>query len=385
MNLASSQLESDEMYITDFQRFSQIAPILRCPVSGETLTVIDQADAELLLREASIAGLERVTGALLARKSGWTYLIRGRIIDLRVENAVGTNASAVAARIQSDASQEVRASVQKWYDSFGWRRNDEGVLNDTAYFSQNDATDHGWYEMSSHLALVDRFGGGRFLLDAASGAIAHPEYLTYSCHHTFRVCVDFSETALMEASSRIGDHGFCVLADICQLPFADDSFEGVISGYTVQHIHKDQQNRAVEELFRVLCPGNHLCMMTGIRVGKLHKFCLMLARFGAKAFSLGRSLDRSTATPAAAGSIAPLQQLYCHYWGFEWWRDIAGRLSPNSAIHCLRLFSKSEFSGVVHSRTGVRTLRAIESLFSLTLARASYFVVVDVAKQENDR
>ena len=42
---------------------------------------------------------------------------------------------------------------------------------------------------------------GDFLLDAGSGPVQWPEYLTYSEDYRFRVCLDISITALKEARS----------------------------------------------------------------------------------------------------------------------------------------------------------------------------------------
>ncbi len=63
-------------------------------------------------------------------------------------------------------------------------------------------------------------GPGRFLLDAGSGPIQYPEYLTYSDGYRYRVCVDISAVALVEARRRIGKQGLFVVADVSALPFA---------------------------------------------------------------------------------------------------------------------------------------------------------------------
>jgi hypothetical protein len=89
-------------------------------------------------------------------------------------------------RETDDAS--IQQSVKQWYDNFGWVRNESGNYNDTALFSQQSLTPHGAYELASHMSLLPRLSGGEFVLDAASGAIAHPEYLAYSWFYKYRVC-----------------------------------------------------------------------------------------------------------------------------------------------------------------------------------------------------
>jgi SAM-dependent methyltransferase len=67
--------------------------------------------------------------------------------------------------------------------------------------------------------------------------------------------VDLSVAALRQASQRIGDRGIYVLGDITNLPFAENSMEGVISLHTIYHVPRDQQATAFRELYRVLRPG----------------------------------------------------------------------------------------------------------------------------------
>jgi len=44
---------------------------------------------------------------------------------------------------------------------------------------------------------------GRYLLDAGSGPIQYPEYLTYSEGYEVRICVDISFLALQEAQTNL--------------------------------------------------------------------------------------------------------------------------------------------------------------------------------------
>ena len=96
-----------------------------------------------------------------------------------------------------------------------------------------------------------------------------------------RVCVDLSITAIEEASMKLGENDFCCLADICELPFRDECFDGAISGYTIQHIAEHLQFVAIKEIFRVIKPNAHLCILTDVTYSVWHKglfHCLMAAR-----------------------------------------------------------------------------------------------------------
>lgn len=371
--------------ITDTRRmFESILPNLRCPNSKKPLEFASISEIFSTRYALSAIFNEDVTGVLLTVDKELAYPIKGCIIDLRPENAIAVGTRFVRETVPSE-HVEASKNVKEWYDSFGWQRNEDGRLNDSAFYSQPEVTTYGLYEKLSHLAQAERFPGGEFLLDAASGAIAHPEYLAYSHYHKYRVCVDFSEAALHEASRRIGAHGIFVLADVCRLPFADDSFDGVVSGYTVQHIHKDQQLVAFKELYRVLKPGFRLCLMASQETGWTHRMAL---RIGIAMSRLGRMFSIRSAqhdSKGTVGAVKPPFQLYGHCWDFNWWRYQAKQLSPHSTIYCLRLFGNGEFDDIIKTQVGVRRLRGFETLFSELLARASSLIVAELPKPSASR
>jgi hypothetical protein len=123
--------------------------------------------------------------------------------SLRVQTKSLGTASSI---LPTNPDDGVKQSVREWYDKFGWQTNEQGFYNDTAIFSQATPTGHGLYELMSHLSILDRLAGGGFMLDAASGAIAHPEYLAFSWFFKSRVCVDMSITALLWR--RLATEGF---------------------------------------------------------------------------------------------------------------------------------------------------------------------------------
>ena len=323
------------------------------------------------------ADKKEILGAFLS-DSGLAYPVIGRLIDLRPGNAIPVSPD--SASINEDRQRSVKSSVQEWYDEFGWQRNADGTLKDTACFSQSAPTDHAIYERLSHLSLVDRLQGGRFMLDAASGAIPYTEYLAYSWNHKYRVCVDFSETALHEADNRVGDHGFFCLADICSLPFADGVFDGAVSGYTIQHIPEQQQERALQEIFRVLSPGHHMLVMSGVAVGTAHRILYKLTRGARTALDMLRIIRRAPCVPGISAGEQPPHELYCKYRDVSWWRKTVAKLSPDASIQSLRLFSKMEFEALRMRRSGIKSLRAIETLFPRLLGRYSVYILADIVK-----
>ena len=86
---------------------------------------------------------------------------------------------------------------------------------------------------------------GQLLLDAGSGPVQWPEYLTYSAGYRHRVCVDISITALRAAQEKLGPHGLCVVADIASLPFEADAFDGVVSIHAIHHLPAERACQGV--------------------------------------------------------------------------------------------------------------------------------------------
>ena len=148
-----------------------------------------------------------------------------------------------------------KQKVIDFYEQYGWSREAEGTYKDTAKFEDlRPVTEE--YRYKCHLR-VNRYlhKGGRFLLDVASGAIPHPEYLTYSEGYAYRVCADIAHNALSEARKNLGEKGLYVQCDITHLPFRSESMDGCVSLHTIYHVPADEQGDAFLELYRVLKPG----------------------------------------------------------------------------------------------------------------------------------
>jgi ubiquinone/menaquinone biosynthesis C-methylase UbiE len=215
----------------------------------------------------------------------------------------------------------------------------------------------------SHLSILDRLPGGDFVLDAASGAIAHPEYLTYSWFFKSRVCVDMSITALHEASMKLRQMDFYCLADICRLPYRDDSYDGAVSGYTIQHIPETLQLAAIKELFRVIRPNAHLCIFTEGTYSVWHKGLFYLLRVFRKLLKelhlVGPRIFPSQTEQAHETPPHPLHYLPQSR---AWWKKVAGELTNGHSVESLRILNKSEFEWLFgQSNRAAQALRLVEN------------------------
>ncbi len=157
---------------------------------------------------------------------------------------------------------EIKSQVREFYDQVGWQEVSNGVYQNARYEDLRPVSRE--YIHRCHLRVKRHINSqGNLLLDAGSGPIQYPEYLEYSKGYAYRVCVDISHVALQEARKRIGDHGLCVVADIANLPFKSDVFEGVVSLHTIHHLPQDEHIDAYKDLHRVLSPGCSAAVVNG--------------------------------------------------------------------------------------------------------------------------
>jgi SAM-dependent methyltransferase len=157
---------------------------------------------------------------------------------------------------------EIKRNVREFYDQIGWQEVSQGVYQNATYEDLRPVTRE--YIHKCHLRVLRHLKPhGRLLLDAGSGPIQYPEYLEYSKGYLYRVCADISMVALQEARKRIGEHGLFVVADIANLPFAAEAFEGVVSLHTIHHLPLDEHLRAYQELHRVLGPDSTAVVING--------------------------------------------------------------------------------------------------------------------------
>jgi ubiquinone/menaquinone biosynthesis C-methylase UbiE len=183
------------------------------------------------------------------------------------------------------SDEAIKQSVREFYDQVGWQEVSEGVYQNARYEDLRPVSQE--YLHKCHLRVNRHLTPqGRYLLDAGSGPIQYPEYLTYSAGYQYRVCADISIQALTEARKRVGDHGLLVVADIANLPFSPEVFEGVVSLHTIHHLPLAEHPKAYLELFRVTKPGRTAVVVNGwhkpplgVFLDRLRKFTLRVRGF----------------------------------------------------------------------------------------------------------
>ena len=156
----------------------------------------------------------------------------------------------------------VKENVRKFYDQVGWQVEKDGYYQNARYEDLRPVSRE--YIHQCHLRINRHLDqNGNFLLDAGSGPIQYPEYLTYSETYKYRVCVDLSIEGLKEARKRTGGRGLCVVADVANLPFKEGAFDGIVSLHTIHHVPATEKKQAYQEIFRTLKQGRRAVVVNG--------------------------------------------------------------------------------------------------------------------------
>jgi len=340
---------------------------LRCPVTRSALGPLGRG--ELRAVNARIAAGKAVhrdgtpvrralASGLVNRDGTCIFPVDDGVIILLKELAIDWGAGRGGQESPRAAPSELREEkrvVQRFYDEVGWTRGEQGVFTDAEKFEDLRPVARD-YIHRCHMR-VNRYlpRRGRFLLDAASGPIQYPEYLTYSEGYDVRVCVDISLVALRAARRKLGDKGAYLLADVADLPLADGSMDSFVSLHTLYHVPRDEQKGVVRELHRVLKPGSSgvLVYTWGVRSPLMRLVFLpgsvlrRLVRLPGKLFgAVSRALGCGGPD---AGSPPPDLYFHAHDHGFfadtDWGFGLDLRVWRAASVEFTRTFARPRLGG----------------------------------------
>ena len=231
--------------------------ILKCPITGKDLRALTTDEISSLNQKISDGRIlqaggkpfnEKIEQALITAGGEYIYPIIKNIVLLLRDLAIVDSPD----KIIKDTISDDKKLVQDFYNQRGWHTDEAGNYEDAVIFE--DLRDVSKEYLKKCHDRVSRFlnPSGKYMLDAASGALQYQDYLQYSMNYKYRVCVDLSFQALSEVKRKLGDKALCVLCDMTKLPFKDNVMDGFVSLNTVYHIPKDEQVTAIKELYRVL-------------------------------------------------------------------------------------------------------------------------------------
>ena len=199
------------------------------------------------------------------------------------------------------ADSSVQKDVRKFYDAVGWQQISEGVYQNAQYEDLRPVSRD--YIHKCHLR-INRYlrHTGKYLLDAGCGPIQYPEYLTYSEGYKYRVCLDISIVALIDARERINEHGLFVVADIAHMPFKSDAFDDAVSLHTIHHLPPEEYRPAYFELKRVLKSDATAVVVNGWSDSAIMRLFRLPMRIMEKLFHTAENNQKSLGSAEGAQS-----------------------------------------------------------------------------------
>lgn len=276
--------------------------------------------------------------------------------------------------------------VKDFYDSIGWQMTEEGVYQNAHYEDLRPVSRN--YIHKCHLRINRHLTHtGKYLLDAGSGPIQYPEYLTYSQGYSYRVCLDLSHVALVDARKRIGDHGLFVVADVSNLPFGEEVFDGVVSLHTFHHLPKEGRKNAYKETFRVLKKGVSAVVVNGWNYSPLMIRATGLIKLGERLFHREIKLNSETTDESIKKQPAqekPAGTFVEKFDAVTFKKEILPQY--NARIYVWRSVSVRFLRAVIHKGWGGKVKLGIlyffEELFPRTLGEKGQYALIVIKKKE---
>jgi hypothetical protein len=226
---------------------------------------------------------------------------------------------------------------------------------------------------------------GEYFLDAGSGPLSQPEYVTYSAEFAYRVCIDLSAIALTQVRSQLGGHALCVVGDLAHLPFGQEAFDTALASHVLYHVPEDEQLRAIQELHRTMkrsatCvivymwPTSAITKIGELSLGRLARVLPMLSRW------LGASADAPRVT---ARQPAQAQLLYFQPHNYRWFRSALPaewRVDIRSWRAVDRTFSRRLIGENIVGATVLRFMYFLEDVLPHVMGRLGRYPMIVIEK-----
>ena len=176
-------------------------------------------------------------------------------------------------------AEDVKQTVGRFYDQVGWQTETDGRFQNAQYEDLRPVSAE--YIARAHARVGRHLAkNGQYLLDAGSGPV--------------------------QAREKLAGHGFYVVADVANLPFKSEAFDGIVSLHTIHHLPPEEKADCYLGLYRCLKPGRSMVTVDGWNehgLGRVSAFLMRLAnRLHSKNVNKPAAADPAPqANPNAAG------------------------------------------------------------------------------------
>ncbi len=273
-------------------------------------------------------------------------------------------------------SKKALETVKVFYDTFGWKKDlSYCQYHDQLLFVETDKTTQDYIKCNEERYHKYFKNGGQFFLDAGCGAL--PRF-NFSKNYKKHVCVDISMTGLMEARGILGDKGLYIKADLAELPFMDESFDGILVSHCLYHVAKKLQSVALGELYRVTKVNKNMLIFYSSNYNLLSLF----SNIGKQLTNLLNLISQisKSSKPAANENNQNLPQLYSYTFNpFHLTKEF-----KSAKISCLRILTQTEmkFLRKIHLlKFTLPVFAFLERTFSFLMCYVGRYVAIRIEKE----
>ena len=232
-----------------------ITGLWKCPVTGNALAYVEKDELERILSFPGLQMPGKPDGGLIDSSRQYFYPVIGEIFLLLDRYAIFLGP---APDLRKGMSFD-KKRVFDYYNEVAYAIRDSlNIYEDSPKWVDFREVSSEYIRHSFTRAARYYPSGGKYILDVASGPIGLPEYMALSEGYEYRICMDISVNALLQAKHNMenaGLKGIFVCGDITNIPMQDNVADTVLSQHTLYHIPRNEQARAVNEMYRVARTG----------------------------------------------------------------------------------------------------------------------------------
>ncbi len=354
--------------------------ILRCPVSGESLTRVTVEDiAGIIGKDFELNMPEgEIDGGYINASGRYLYPVMEGIILLLPHYAWFTgDGEDIRSGMVFDKKR-----VFNYYNDISYKLK-EGmtIYEDTGKWVDYREVSSAYIFHCFSRARQYLNAEGKYFLDIASGPIGLKEYLTLSDGYEIRICIDISVNALIQAKHNLnGRKGIFICGDITNIPLQEGICDAVLSQHTLYHIPKNEQHKAVGELYRVARPG------TSVAIVYNWFFYSLLMDISLFPIQIYRLL-RHYAGKVWVRLFSSKPRLYFYVHPRSWFRKrfpFSGEIS----FYCWRSTNKYFMNIYIHKRlfgeSILRKLRDLEEKYPRWFGKHGAYPVIVIRKKKSE-
>jgi ubiquinone/menaquinone biosynthesis C-methylase UbiE len=268
-------------------------------------------------------------------------------------------------------SETYKKNVKEFYNQVGWKKENNKYV-DAILFSSTKQVVEEYKKRCENRILKYINEQGDCILDCASGPVPNGKDTYYSKKYNKHYCIDFSENALKEAEKNLGGKGKYILGDITNIPLPDNCMDAVVSLHTIYHVPKDEQLKAIDELYRVLKPG-----CTGVIIYNfgVHATLINIISFP---FQLFNFLKKRIGKRSAHHT----EKIYFYSHSYKWFKE---NIAFDFEIAAFQLLNNNILKFYIHKFLLGRLILKLVSFFEdklpIAMGRIAYHPLIKFTKK----